>query len=408
MSREYKDPPRPREPEHDCESQPHSPRPSKIVERAWYFDRDKARDPCGHDTPDGGECEPPPCQPSGHPTRPPGVSTGRLDDGGPLTRGDINAPNVPGVWVGNRSQMDMPYLFMRANAGDLGARPVVGAPFWESPDIIVLPGVTPALAPPRPPPEDLGSMALAGSPNTIYAHVWNFGQAAAHEVVVEFYWMAPSLVITEGLQFIAQTFTSLGGKRSNQCHGVVKCPVPWVPNLANGAHECMLVRVWDNTSDVPGEPKFDAAINRHVAQRNIHVSAPPAAVKHSKALAGTPALNQPMLLRVGPLYGQPAHVSVARVAPNAVPWLQLHTGKRGLFPAMAPPTGVPTLSPPTTAGGGFPSAAGAAQQQVHGDDQHVAFNTTDHAPGPGQAHVYRVTANQGGTTYGGYTVVLLG
>src|ERR1019366_6682038 len=93
MSREYKDPPPPREPEHDCESQRHSPRPSKIVERAWYFDRDEARGPCGHDTPDGGECEPPPCQPSGHPTRPPGVSTGRLDDGGPLTRGDINAPN---------------------------------------------------------------------------------------------------------------------------------------------------------------------------------------------------------------------------------------------------------------------------------------------------------------------------
>jgi hypothetical protein len=45
---------------------------------------------------------------------------------------------------------------------------------------------------------------------------------------------------------------------------------------------------------------------------------------------------------------------------------------------------------------------------VHGDDQHVAFTTTDGAPGPGEAHTYRVTATQGGALFGGYTIVLLG
>ena len=117
------------------------------------------------------------------------MSTGRLGQGGVLTPGDINAPNIPGVWFGPRKDMDLPYLFLRANPGDLGARPVVGAPFWESPDIFILAGVTPALAPPLPPA--LGQVALAGEPNTIYAHVWNFGKAAANEIVVEFYWVNP-------------------------------------------------------------------------------------------------------------------------------------------------------------------------------------------------------------------------
>ena len=83
---------------------------------------------------------------------------------------------------------------MRANPGDLGARPVVNAPFWESPDIFILAGVDPASAPDMPPA--LGQMALAGQANTIYAHVWNFGNASANEVVVEFYWVNPSLGIS--------------------------------------------------------------------------------------------------------------------------------------------------------------------------------------------------------------------
>ena len=124
--------------------------------------------------------------------------------------------------------------------------------------------------------------------------------------------------------------------------------------------------------------------------------------------APMPALDQPLLLKVGPLYGAPAKVAVARVSPNVVPWLQLHTGRRGVFPAMATPTGVPTLTPPTTTGGGFPSTGAAAQQDVHGDDQHLAFSTSDDAPGPGEAHVYRVNATQDGATFGGYTVVILG
>ena len=58
---------------------------------------------------------------------------------------------------------------MRANPADLGARPIVNAPFWESPDIFILAGVDPSLAPDVPPA--LGQVALAGAPNTLDAHV---------------------------------------------------------------------------------------------------------------------------------------------------------------------------------------------------------------------------------------------
>jgi hypothetical protein len=411
------------EPERDCTEPKNRARPprqrerlSRVVERTWYFECEdecdrECDDPCGTGG-RGGEGD---GNGKGRPTRPGGTDNGRLGQGGGLSKGDVNAPNQPGVWVGPRAQLYLPYLFMRANPADLGARPIVNAPFWESPDIFLLAGVDPAIAPPKPPA--LGQIALAGQPNTIYAHVWNFGNAAANEVIVEFYWVNPALGISSAsVNLIGQTVTALGAKGSGNSHRVVKCPVAWVPTFVNGGHECLLVRIWDNVSDLPGQPMFDATWNRHIAQRNIHVDAPGMAANAMSARGRTlpraaiaaPALQQPILIKVGPLFGAPATVAVQRIAPAAVPWLQLHTGQRGVFPAMAPPTGTPSLSPPTTTAGGFPSTGGAATQHVHGDEQHVAFTTTDAAPGPGEAHTYRVTATQAGTVFGGYTVVLLG
>jgi hypothetical protein len=390
----------------------------KVVERAWYFrddDRDDRRDDdCGRggrgggpggnggDGGQGGSGKP------GRPTRPSGTNDGSAGPGAVLTTGIINQPEKPGVWGGTRADLQLPYLFMRANPGDLGARPVVNAPFWESPDIFILAGVDPASAPNIPPA--LGQVAQAGQPNTIYAHVWNFGNASANEVLVEFYWVNPALGIsTDSVNLISQTVTAIGAKGSGNAHVMVKCPEAWVPTFVNGGHECLLVRVWDNPSDLPGQPPFDASWNRHVGQRNIHVNAPGTTTAGALRLkpAGI-ALQQPILIKVGPLFGAPATVAVERVAPSTVPWLQLRTGTRGVFPVMATPTGTPTLSPPTTTGGGFPTMAGAANHIVHGDDKQVAFSTTDQAPGPGEAHVYRVNATQEGVVFGGYTIVLLG
>ena len=71
-------------------------------------------------------------QPPG--TRPPhktGTSDGSLD-GGISSIGDLIGliTRPPDVWPGPRSRLPLPFLLIRANAGDLGARPLTG-PFWE-------------------------------------------------------------------------------------------------------------------------------------------------------------------------------------------------------------------------------------------------------------------------------------
>lgn len=91
-----------------------------------------------------------------------------------------------------------------------------------------------------------------------------------------------------------------------------------------------------------------------------------------------------------------------------MPSLQLRTGVRGQFPAQAAATGDVLLSAPRPIGSGIPGGAGAAQHDVVGDDQQIAFSTGDVTPAPGEAHVYRVTASQQGQVFGGYTVVLPG
>lgn len=340
------------------------------------------------------------------PARHYGTSTGVIPNG-QLDPCDFSTPPW-NSWPGTRGDLFLPFLFLRANAGDLGARPVVG-PFWESPDILLLADVDPAVAPPVPP--ELGQTAHAGKATTLYAHVWNFGIAQAPNVVVEFYWCDPTLGINAtGAHLIGVTAVALGARGSGRSHAVVKCPTAWYPTFVNGGHECLLVRVWDETSDGLGDPPWDASLNRHVAQRNIHVAAPGEQAMHAMArIADEPLLVPPPVnLQVGPLFGEPAQVAVTRAAPNAMPWLQLRTGTRGQFPAQAAPTGDVLLGAPTTIGGGPSTTGAAANHHVVGDDQQVTFTTSDATPPPGQAHVYRVTASQQGQVFGGYTIVLLG
>jgi hypothetical protein len=407
---------------HSCECECHKGTKDSSSEQSWEL-RDRGAqcvvkvvnccychaEHCDEKGFGGKDCR---CSYLGRPGKQTGTDGGRLDQPNPvLTPGDLTHPNPPGVWVGPRKDLFLPFLFMRTTAGDTGTRPAVG-PFWESPDILLLAGTDPAAAPPIPP--ELGQTALANAPNTLYAHIWNFGQAQAAEVVVEFYWCDPSIGIgPNGAHLIGQAFTSLGARGSGKAHRVVRCPIPWVPTFVNGGHECLLVRVWDIASDPLSNPAWDARLNRHIAQRNIHVvqtgPALPMMLAHKGGMqALTAALDVPLTLKVGPLYGQPATVTVDRIVPSSMPWLQLRTGARGIFPVAATPTGTPLLSAPTTIGAGVTTGKGAAQHKVEGDDQQVAFTTTDRYPGPGEAHVYRVAANQDGVVFGGYTVVLVG
>jgi hypothetical protein len=136
-------------------------------------------------------------------------------------------------------------------------------------------------------------------------------------------------------------------------------------------------------------PEWDASQNRHLGQRNIHV------VPAGQSMSGQ------LQLTVGPLFGQPAQIAVARAQPTTMPWLQLHSMTRGAFPAPAAPTGAVGVGSP----GGLldqPTVTVASEGQA------IAFGSSDTPPPPGSAHVYRVTASQNGQVFGGYSVVVLG
>ena len=310
----------------------------------------------------------------------------------------------PDVWPGSRSQLPLPLLFVRAKAGDMGARPVAGV-FWESPDILIAAGVDPAHAPAV--PDDLGGVARPNTDNTVYAHVWNLGPGRSPDTLVEFYWFNPALAFTgENAHFIGAKWVDLRARGERGSHKLVKCPQTWPAQYVNGGHECLLVRASQRPLDPLSGPAWDASQNRHIGQRNIHVMSPEEA-------AAKPTLP----IAIGPLFGGVAQIGVTRADAATMPWLHLVTGRGGL-PGTAAPTGDLGLTPPTPAGVPLPNLGAVADPRgaglmgdghgVTGDGQQVGFHATDGDPGAGNAHVYRVTGTQDGNVFGGYTVVVLG
>lgn len=347
--------------------------------------------------------------PPGRPKHQTGGSTGALGglDGGDLGLGPVLGAlgSGLGTWTGTRDQMYLPFLLIRANAADLGARPITGVT-WESPDILIEPGVAPSAAPPM--PTTLGGIAKAGQDNTIYAHVWNLGKAPVADALVEFYWFNPALGFSDAdANLIGYRHVSLGGRGQAGSHRLVKCPVSWVAQFLNGGHECLVVRVSQASSDPLSGPAWDPGQNRHVGQRNIHV------------MSAAEAAAMPTLpIGIGPLFGGTATIEVARHDPATMPWLHLVTMDRAQTFAAAQATGDVGITAPTPAGtpvpnlGGVPDPRGVGlmgdSHAVTGDGQQVAFHATDGGAGNGEAHVYRVTGTQDGVVFGGYTVVVLG
>jgi len=355
--------------------------------------------------PPGGH-RPPPSTPGERPPHVTGTSDGSVPKGTVDLGGIVSVTTrPPNVWPGPRDKLFLPFLFLRANAGDIGARPVIG-PFWESPDILIEPGVDPQHAPAI--PTSLGAIAKAGVDNTLYAHVWNLGQAAAPDTLVEFYWFNPSLGFDGAhANLIGATWTDLGPRGGARSHRLVRCPVSWRAVFVNGGHECLMVRASQAVLDPLSAPAWDASRNRHIGQRNIHVmSASEAAAKPTLPIA------------VGPLFGGAAAVAVQRADTAAVPWLHLVTMDRTRTLGTGAATGDVGLTAPTPAGAPLPNLGVVADPRaagllgdshgVTGDGQQVGFHATDDNPGAGQAHVYRVTGEQNGTLFGGYTVIVLG
>lgn len=164
-----------------------------------------------------------------------------------------------------------PFLLIRSTLTDRGNRPLVpGTVFWVSPDISFA-------------PTDGAGSAVTGTDVIVSAQVTNLGLAAAFAVNVEFFWADPSMGILPSTgHLIASRLVTVPALSTV----VVNAPRPWRPQSVNGGHECLIVQC-DSPSEGAGglTSPFMAALDRHVAQRNISV-----------VLAGT---QQMMMIRAG-------------------------------------------------------------------------------------------------------------
>jgi len=335
----------------------------------------------------------------------------------PWFTGQIQNILKNGPVFGPRKDEFLPYLLIRAASGDRGDRPVTG-PFWESPDIFVVPNQDAGTAPPF--PATFGGTAQASAPNTLYAHVWNFGKAPVHRARVEFYWFNPSLGISQadanliGAAWVdlANRFTlfpnwvavnqSYGQWMSQGCHAIVRCPVTWVPTFENNGHECLVVRVFEPMLDAVSPSQFSPAADRHVGQRNIAV------VK-----ASSPAAIDLNLSLGYPISPSHAEANVSADSPSTMEWLKLYTGTR--TPPFHAPTGTvtagfgaPTPRSPHSPPPGPPALVKPRIKfQQRCNPLNVAFHADVPDLKPNDAQVLRLRHLANGKVIGGYTVVLL-
>jgi hypothetical protein len=177
--------------------------------------------------------------------------TGRPTGDGKGSKGGPSPFGPVGV-LGNPKQTYSPWLVVRYAPGDIGDRPLApGTVFWESPDVWVV--------------SSLGiNQPVPGEANHVYARVTNYGLQQANGVVVKFWWVNPSLAISEAsANLIGIAFVNIASLRTE----VVPCPDPWIPIEENGGHECLLAEAYVPGLDPLTDP-MDPVADRHVGQKN--------------------------------------------------------------------------------------------------------------------------------------------
>ena len=157
-------------------------------------------------------------------------------------------PDVPPAGV---------FLLVRATLADLGARPLPATtPSYLSPDIL------------------LSGNLIQGAPTTVSVLVQNRGLDLARNVRARFWWCDPSLGVGGG--GLHDIGLSAGVNVLPQNGEILACTTPWEPQFVNGGHECLFVEV-TCTSDPVTQP-LRPDLDRHVAQRNVHVTQTAAAM----------------------------------------------------------------------------------------------------------------------------------
>jgi len=313
-----------------------------------------------------------------------------------------------GPRFGPRKDEWLPYLVIRSNPGDRGRRPQTGVA-WLSPDVFVTPDLHSDDA--RPLPTKLGGIAVAGRPNTLWAHVWNLGRAPVANARVEFYWCDPNLGIAgNAANLVGVAHVDVDSRETGRCHVIVKCPTTWYPTMAVGSHQCLVVRYFEPLTDPIRLQDFNPYTSRHVAQRNITV-----------VDAASPAhLILPLRLGCNTPPGR-ATVSVGRVALRDVPWLAVLEGTTehdlreasdvqelvGLTPA-APVTETPMALEGLTVE--ELRALISPRLEVDRGCDELATQLAVHVDGLSEREcaAYHVTQRAAGATTGGYTVIARG
>jgi hypothetical protein len=143
-----------------------------------------------------------------------------------------------------------PWLVVRSANGDQGSRPLpAGSVHWESPDVWV--------------ESRLGvNQPIPGEDNQLFARVSNLGLQDATGVIVRFWVAFPSLAIVAP-QLIATGYANIQSRDS----AVIECPIKWIPDVANGGHQCLIVEAFIPAFDDLTAP-LDSFDDRHVGQKN--------------------------------------------------------------------------------------------------------------------------------------------
>lgn len=169
-------------------------------------------------------------------------------------------------------------VYVRDRAGDIGAVPsnAGGEPFWESPDIFVVPAGTSV---------NVGSLAVqsqvvAGSEYDVYVRIHNdtcenvsgvrARVVSADPAAINVNW----LPITSGGGFVGTEAHPSGISVPPQSAALLG-PYRWVPTEAEAAldgHRCLLAGISASADELSLPQLFDAPGHNNVAQRNVSIT----------------------------------------------------------------------------------------------------------------------------------------
>ncbi|GHO88689.1 hypothetical protein [Dictyobacter formicarum] len=161
-----------------------------------------------------------------------------------------------------------PYLYIPYNGTDTGNRPLgPNIKFWGSPHIAVS-------------HTDQYGNVVPGQPITITARVFNGGlKPALPFITVQFFVFNSSLAFTTANSLFTATIQPTK-QIPSKGYIEVSSPTPWIPEPVENGHPCIVVQCStpEEGTDSLKFPFF-AALDRHVAQRNMTVANPVAGQK---------------------------------------------------------------------------------------------------------------------------------